>query len=491
MYLTKKIRIFPSKEQEELLWILSEKCRLIYNFALKERLEYYNTNKFLYVFLKPIWELTDPSTDSKFKTNVGYVSYFDQYKSMKELRNNTYPEYQWVLERVLGMTLKKLDTNFKSFYALAKKWNQNPQFDNISGKPVNKPNPTRYKGKNWFMVLCYNRSGWKVIENDNKMYIRFSHKHPSKKELIFSIPKKLYPKDIIKIKQIEISFDSNRKRDKSKGKYFIFITYEKEVKEYEDNGLYYAIDLGLDKLIAGVNLKDKTLLINNKSKEIDIFFEKKIQEVQSKRDHCKTYYNDKGKILKRSRKWYFYNNTLIRLKQKKATQIKLFQHRISKKIIENTKANTIIVGDLESKKMGKRKKGTGKRSRTKANKTLNRRLMSGSMGRFIQFLTYKAEKIGKRVIEIDESYTTKRCCKCGKLHPMKLSDRIMNCDCGNHMDRDLNSARNIMLKFLGNKSKYDNLSKSSLLEEIPLLTEEFIKGFATYSTDRLVRSDDT
>ncbi|TXT53335.1 MAG: hypothetical protein BAJALOKI1v1_2510001, partial [Promethearchaeota archaeon] len=31
---------------------------------------------------------------------------------------------------------------------------------------------------------------------------------------------------------------------------------------------------------------------------------------------------------------------------------------------------------------------------------------TGSLGRLVQFLTYKAQKIGKRVIRIDESYTT-------------------------------------------------------------------------------------
>ncbi|MBY9007506.1 MAG: helix-turn-helix domain-containing protein, partial [Candidatus Lokiarchaeota archaeon] len=45
MKLTQKIRVNPSKEQEHLLWILSEKCRLLYNFALAERIENYQQNK--------------------------------------------------------------------------------------------------------------------------------------------------------------------------------------------------------------------------------------------------------------------------------------------------------------------------------------------------------------------------------------------------------------------------------------------------------------
>jgi putative transposase len=45
MLLAQKIRIFPSQEQEKVLWDLSEKCRLIYNFGLKERIDNWKDNK--------------------------------------------------------------------------------------------------------------------------------------------------------------------------------------------------------------------------------------------------------------------------------------------------------------------------------------------------------------------------------------------------------------------------------------------------------------
>ncbi|WP_292486507.1 helix-turn-helix domain-containing protein [Methanohalobium sp.] len=44
MYQTLPIRIIPTSQQEELLWILSEKCRLLYNFALAERKDAYKNN---------------------------------------------------------------------------------------------------------------------------------------------------------------------------------------------------------------------------------------------------------------------------------------------------------------------------------------------------------------------------------------------------------------------------------------------------------------
>ena len=83
------------------------------------------------------------------------------------------------------------------------------------------------------------------------------------------------------------------------------------------------------------------------------------------------------------------------------------------------------------------------------NKGLNRATQNtGYMARFTEFLTYKAELVGKKVIRIDERNTSKACCNCGKLHQMRLYDRNMICECGNNLDRDKNSSINIMLRFL-------------------------------------------
>jgi putative transposase len=133
------------------------------------------------------------------------------------------------------------------------------------------------------------------------------------------------------------------------------------------------------------------------------------------------------------------------------------------------------VGDLSAKKMASKKKGAGVYRNTKANKTLNHSLQNtGSIGRFIEFLTYKADKVGKRVIRIDESYTSQACCICGKLHNMPLSTRIMNCNCGNQIDRDINSAINIMKRFVQKKSSYRK--KYDFLLQQPSMTEEsFLK----------------
>ncbi|MBD3202588.1 MAG: transposase, partial [Candidatus Lokiarchaeota archaeon] len=89
------------------------------------------------------------------------------------------------------------------------------------------------------------------------------------------------------------------------------------------------------------------------------------------------------------------------------------------------------------------------------------------------FLTYKAQKMGKRVIRIDESYTTQTCAKCGTRVKRELSERDIICDCGHHMDRDLNSAVNIMVKFLTS----DDLSHQPSLKE-----ESFLRKWNGFST---------
>jgi putative transposase len=126
-----------------------------------------------------------------------------------------------------------------------------------------------------------------------------------------------------------------------------------------------------------------------------------------------------------------------------------FQHKISKVVVTNTRANTLIVGDLAVKDMARKKRVSGSRRQDKANRTLHHSIQNtGFLGRFAQFLTYKAKKVGKSVIRIDEAQTTKQCCVCGTVRVRRLSERIIQCNCGTNFDRDQNAAINIMVRFL-------------------------------------------
>lgn len=428
MNLTQKIRIFPSKNQKLILWDLSEKCRLIYNFALAERIENWNKNKY------------KPKDDKK------YISYLEQQNKLPLLKKK-YPEYKWVYSKVLQMILKRLNSDYKSFFT---KW--------INGDK--QARPPKFKSKKRFTTICYNQSGFKL----EKKVIQFSHKHPSKIPLIFSLK---YPYCAVEIvKQVEIFKDFQNR-------WFISITYEVQALKYKDNGLYQAIDLGVSNIVSAVNLHSKFIQIKNK--RADLYWKKKIESIQSRRDHCKKY----------SKKWRKYHYKFRKMHQKCAYQMRDFQHKISKHIVTHTKANTIIVGDLNVKEMAKKKKSMGNAQKNKANKTLNYSVNNtGSLGRFVEFLIYKARLVGKRVIRIDESYTTQRCSICGKLKKRNLSERIIQCDCGNYLDRDLNSVINIMIKFLKHKHCYVFLSHQPSLNEESFLQK---KDLLRYTAPSVVK----
>ncbi|MHA1675102.1 MAG: helix-turn-helix domain-containing protein [Promethearchaeota archaeon] len=99
MLLTQKVKIYPNPEQIQVLWILSEKCRLIYNFALRERMDNWKANR------------------GKTKEERTYINYQCQQNQLPSLKKE-YPEYWLVYAKVLQSTLKRLDANFKSFFAL-------------------------------------------------------------------------------------------------------------------------------------------------------------------------------------------------------------------------------------------------------------------------------------------------------------------------------------------------------------------------------------
>src|SRR3990167_10373849 len=92
MELTQKFRIFPTEEQEIVLWILSEKCRLLYNFALGHR-------------------------NDTYKKTGASITYNMQQDELPKIKKK-YPEYEWVYSKVLQMVLKGLDADFKSFKML-------------------------------------------------------------------------------------------------------------------------------------------------------------------------------------------------------------------------------------------------------------------------------------------------------------------------------------------------------------------------------------
>ena len=382
MQLTQKIRIFPTSEQEEVLCKLSERCRLLYNFALAERIEAWKQGK--------------------------SVSYRKQQNDLPELKRK-YPEYGWVYSKVLQMVLRQLDADYRSFFALWKKGYKDAR-------------PPRFKGRRYFVTTLYNQSGFRVERGK----ITLSHFY-NDMLLEFKIPEKFKFGYVYQVTVFRNGKD-----------FYLSVVYEREEKSYRDNGLYQAIDLGVDKIVTAVNSHGKFLEVKNQRP--DKYWQPIIEQLQSRRDHCK----------RGSRRWWGLNHTLRWCQRKCANQTRDFQHKLSRKIVNNTRANTIIIGDLDVKQMPQSEK-VPKYIRNGLNRATQN---TGTLARFARFLTYKAQLVGKRVIEIDEEGTTRTCYACGRSHEMGVWNRFMRCECGNELDRDRNSAVNLMIRFFSQNAKW-------------------------------------
>lgn len=76
-----------------------------------------------------------------------------------------------------------------------------------------------------------------------------------------------------------------------------------------------------------------------------------------------------------------------------------------------------------------------------------RRILAFGHGKFRERLRDKCWRFRTWLPDVDERYTTQSCSSCGRLHPDIGSSKVFDCPhCPLRMDRDLNSAKNMLLK---------------------------------------------
>ncbi|MGC8479548.1 MAG: RNA-guided endonuclease InsQ/TnpB family protein [Candidatus Micrarchaeia archaeon] len=124
-----------------------------------------------------------------------------------------------------------------------------------------------------------------------------------------------------------------------------------------------------------------------------------------------------------------------------------FAHKLSDKLV-NSGYTSFAVEKLSINNMVK-------------NHRLAQAIYNASWNKFIQFLSYKAESAGMKVIKVDPKDTTQECSKC---HNIKTGnerlwpeDRVYHCNvCGLTIDRDINASINILHRAttLGQRGSY-------------------------------------
>jgi putative transposase len=103
---------------------------------------------------------------------------------------------------------------------------------------------------------------------------------------------------------------------------------------------------------------------------------------------------------------------------------------------------TIIISKFDIKNM------TKCNGRTINNKVV-RKMLTLSHGAFKEKLKSRVNQKGNRLFIVDEAYTSVTCGKCGHLKEDLGSNKVYKCDkCKTKIDRDINGARNILLRTL-------------------------------------------
>ena len=209
--------------------------------------------------------------------------------------------------------------------------------------------------------------------------------------------------------------------------------FHKTNKTVKSKGLHViGIDLNLDNFYTDSN----GIVVENPR------YRKKVQDKLakeqrklSKRAECA---KKEFRSLRNSKNYQKQRIIVSKLHKKSAAQMKDFQNRLSKMLVESQ--DIICVEDLKVQNMIK-------------NHKLSRAIADVSWSQFINMLVYKGRIYGTTVVKVPARNTTQTCNVCGHVltgdEKLKLSDREWTCPCcrTKHV-RDHNSAINIKNKGL-------------------------------------------
>ena len=214
------------------------------------------------------------------------------------------------------------------------------------------------------------------------------------------------------------------------GHYYASFVHEVKEETHEHDGVL-AIDVGIKTLATGVNTQGRFYHIGGFKG--GRWYNKQLDKIRSRRDRCQ----------KGSRRYRHLSQVYQRVSQHKRNKQRDSLHKASHLIAHTLVERTVVVGDLSQRQMVMKE-------HRERNKYLNRAVFNDwGLSTFIQMLRYKCLLYGKDLHIVDERNTSKACSECGKLQAMPLWKRTYCCaECGLVMDRDENSAVNILMRFL-------------------------------------------
>jgi len=396
---TFSVRLFPTREQKEILRELQLRCAKLWNKAN-------------YILRQHFF-------------SAGEVL---SYKEICGLMQNE-PEYKALPTDIGQEVLKKLIEAWESFKELKKLQEKGKLPEHIK-----KVSPPRYykdreKNKTLPMQIIPIKASRSYSLGD----FFFSFVIPKDLKEKYSVKRRLTILATYKIPYKDFKF-GRAEIVKRNGKWYVHISVEVEKPEKVFEGKNYAsIDLGARNLIVlAIYDKDKKLIrvYQFKSKELwkeYKYWDRKIAKYQSKLSKS----GHKGKSVK-LRKLY------EKRKKRIMSAIRGMGNKIVK-LLQRYEVKEVFVGDL-----------TGIRNGKDYGRKINKLLHNFWIRRQIeQVLKDKLEEAGIGFVPIPEGYTSKVCFNCEKKVKRDYNHYVICSECG-RLHGDTNGAVNILRKKLGN-----------------------------------------
>ena len=329
-------------------------------------------------------------------------SYSQQCAQLPEIKELYAEETKGLYSQTIQQVLKKRETAFKNFFRRVKTKSGKAGFPRYQSRDRSNslifPQAQMTKG-HW--------GGVKLLEN--------------KKLQIFGIPGgvkvKWHRPFQGRCKQVSIK--------RQAGKFYLILSCDAvPLAPLASTGKSIAIDLGLTNFITTDDGKASLSFHHPKpyktSKEKLAYAQRKLSAKQKGS-------NNRIKAKKQ----------VAKVSEHIANIRKDFQHKLALKLIREN--DEIILEDLNVKSM---LEGAQRAPGFEVSK-LN--IADASWGSFVQILSDKAEKAGRKITKVNPKDTSKTCSRCLKVkESLKLSDRTFDCEaCGFEMDRDQNAALNI------------------------------------------------
>jgi IS605 OrfB family transposase len=351
-----------------------------------------------------------------------WLRYRDLDKILKNTKNlEGSINYRLLKAQVSQQILKNMDSNWSSYFRSLKVYKKTPEI--FTGKPKS-PDFKKKGGLNNLIYpnqSCQIKDSFIILSKTLKIYI------PEYK-----------CKDFTDFQQIRII---------PKNKYFeVEIIYNQDI---ENHGLnhdsYFSIDLGVNNFASCVSKYGCFLLSGRVMKSVNQYYNKEtsyLKSIQTKGIELNT---------KNHKKRTINQNKIRRIACYRNDFIKDYLHKYSKEIIRfciKNRIGNITVGYNQS---WKNQSGLGKVN--------NQNFQALPFAKFLDYLKYKAELSGIKVIEQEESYTS----KCDSLsfeslehHSKYLGKRkkrgLFQSSTGKLINADINGSLNILRKVIGDSN---------------------------------------